>query len=158
MVEYGIIDSEGYLRVKALEPVTFQEKNPESGEIETKVITVEDQIKDLPPGWKPLERIDEKCMSASKEGYVVSAIPYDAGETISYHYEMVPDFQAMRVRLANLKEQLASSDYRVVKCYEASLIGDPLPYDITELHISRQKIRDQINNLEALQAEIMNSK
>lgn len=155
MVEYGFIDEGGYLRVKALEPVTFKERNPETGALATKVYTVEDQIKDLPPGWKPLERIDDEQIRNADDGYIVTAIPYDAGETISYHYEVVPDLQAMRRRIEDLKATLADSDYQIIKCYEASLIGAPLPYDVTELHNSRQQIRDKINSLEEIQANMM---
>lgn len=46
------------------------------------------------------------------------------------------------------KQDLASTDYKVTKCYEASLVGDPLPYDMQQLHTSRQALRDQINSLE----------
>ena len=155
MVEYGFIDTDGYLRVKDLEPVTFQERNPETGVLETKVYTVEDQINDLPPGWKPLERIDDDQIRKADDGYMVTAIPYDAGETISYHYEVVPDLQAMRKRIEDLKATLADSDYQIIKCYEAALIGAPLPYDVTELHNSRQQIRDKINSLEEIQANMM---
>lgn len=56
-------------------------------------------------------------------------------------------------RIATLKAELAESDYKVTKCYEASLVGDSLPYDITELHRERQSIRDEINRLESLMAE-----
>ncbi len=52
--------------------------------------------------------------------------------------------------IAALKAELAESDYKVTKCYEASLIGDSLPYDIAELHRERQSIRDEINRLESL--------
>lgn len=155
MVEYGFIE-DGFLRVKALEPITFQEKNPETGDLETKVITVEDQIKDLPPEWKPLERIDDEKIRQAEDGYIVNAIPYDAGEMISYHYEVVPDLQAMRRQIDDLKASLTDTDYQVIKCYEASLIGAPMPYDVTELHTSRQEIRDRINSLEAIQANMIN--
>ncbi|PWB02873.1 hypothetical protein C5O23_05455 [Duncaniella muris] len=155
MIEYGFIEN-GYLRVKALEPITFQNKNPETGELETKVITVEDQIKDLPPGWKPLDRIDDEKIRQAEDGYMVSAIPYDAGDRISYHYEVMPDFQAMRVKIADLKAQLTDSDYKVIKCHEALLIGAPMPYDVVELHTSRQEIRDKINALETIQENMMN--
>lgn len=155
MIEYGFIDDGGYLRVKALETIFLKSSNPENGKPETKVITVEDQIKDLPPGWKPLERIDDDQIRKADEGYMVTAIPYDAGETISYHYEVVPDLQAMRRRIEDLKATLADSDYQIIKCYEAALIGAPLPYDVTELHNSRQQIRDKINSLEEIQANMM---
>ena len=42
-------------------------------------------------------------------------------------------------------------DWKIIKCYEASLEGHELPYDITELMEARQAVRDEIN---ALQAEL----
>lgn len=45
---------------------------------------------------------------------------------------------------------LADGDYKVIKCMEAYLCGEPLPYDIAALHAERQKLRDIINNSEAL--------
>ena len=43
-------------------------------------------------------------------------------------------------------------DYRVIKCYEATLSGaKTMPYDTTTLLAERQKVRDKIN---ALQAEV----
>ena len=154
MIEYGFLDGD-YLRVKTLEPITFQEKNPETGVMETQGYTVEDQINDLPPGWKPLERIDDEKIRLVEDGYIVKAIPYDAGETISYHYDVVPDLQAMRRRIEDLKAQLTGSDYKVIKCQEAMLMGAPMPYDVGNLHTSRQEIRDKINSLEAIQANMM---
>jgi hypothetical protein len=47
-----------------------------------------------------------------------------------------------------LKEELASTDYKVIKCYEYSLAGLELPYDITLLHEEREAIREQIRELE----------
>jgi hypothetical protein len=43
-------------------------------------------------------------------------------------------------------------DYRVIKCYEATLSGaKTMPYDTSTLLAERQKVRDKIN---ALQAEV----
>ena len=47
-----------------------------------------------------------------------------------------------------LKERLAESDYKVIKCMEASLCGAMLPYDILSLHDERDELRRQINELE----------
>lgn len=47
-----------------------------------------------------------------------------------------------------LKAQLASTDYKVIKCYEAQMVGEELPYDIVALHAERQALRDRINELE----------
>lgn len=56
--------------------------------------------------------------------------------------------QIKRQRIAELKAQLNSTDYKIVKCSECSLAGVELPYDIAELHAERQAIRDEINELE----------
>lgn len=60
------------------------------------------------------------------------------------------DPEAINKQIADLKRQLSESDYKITKCYECSLVGEVLPYDIKELHKERQTIRDEINKLEAL--------
>jgi hypothetical protein len=47
-----------------------------------------------------------------------------------------------------LKSQLTSTDYQIIKCYEYSLAGLELPYDIQTLHTEREAIREQIRELE----------
>lgn len=44
--------------------------------------------------------------------------------------------------------ELGSGDYKVIKCMEAFLCGEPMPYDITLLHAERQALRNIINNAE----------
>lgn len=53
-----------------------------------------------------------------------------------------------QARIAELKAQLDSTDYKVIKCAESQLAGAPLPYDIATLHAERQALRDEINELE----------
>lgn len=52
-------------------------------------------------------------------------------------------------QISQLKAELASTDYQVIKCYESSLVGADLPYDVELLHNERQALRDKINELEA---------
>ena len=52
----------------------------------------------------------------------------------------------------------AYGDWKIAKCYECSLMNLEAPYDITELHEKRQKARDRINELEALEAELNTQK
>lgn len=47
-----------------------------------------------------------------------------------------------------LKKQLNSTDYKVIKCYEAQLLNENMPYNLQELLSQRQAWRDQINQLE----------
>ena len=77
-------------------------------------------------------------------------VPYDNGDRISYRYETKFDTQKVKTQIRELKDNLAATDYRVTKCYEASLLNQPLPYDISALHTERQQVRDKINELEAL--------
>lgn len=51
-------------------------------------------------------------------------------------------------QINDLKEQLASTDYKIIKCTECSMVGEEMPYDVNELHAERQVIRDEINLLE----------
>lgn len=53
-----------------------------------------------------------------------------------------------REALAALKENLAASDYQIIKCFEYSLLDLEMPYDMQALHAARQALRDQINKLE----------
>lgn len=52
-------------------------------------------------------------------------------------------------RITALKQQLADTDYQIIKCAECSLAGLDAPYDIAALHTARQALRDEINALEA---------
>lgn len=45
---------------------------------------------------------------------------------------------------------LSAGDYKIAKCYEASLLGMELPYDIIELHRQQQATKDKINELDRL--------
>ena len=51
-------------------------------------------------------------------------------------------------QITSLKSQLSSTDYKIIKCSEAQLLGEELPYDIASLHSERQVLRDKINELE----------
>ena len=65
-------------------------------------------------------------------------------------YEIYDDGQDLTCaeQIAELKRQLESTDYKVIKCSECQLLGMELPYDVEELHAQRQALRDQINELE----------
>ncbi len=61
--------------------------------------------------------------------------------------------------ICNLTSKLTSAvssvgDWKVAKVQEYLLAGLESPYDINELHVKRQAVRDQIN---ALQEELKNA-
>ncbi|HAU84739.1 MAG TPA: hypothetical protein DCW90_04340 [Lachnospiraceae bacterium] len=49
--------------------------------------------------------------------------------------------------LANTSE---IGDWKIVKCMEAKLLGENMPYDLESLNKERQEVRDRINELELL--------
>lgn len=51
--------------------------------------------------------------------------------------------------IEKLKNKLTDTDYKVIKCYEAALVGGEMPYDVQKMHTERQEIRNEINRLEA---------
>lgn len=59
------------------------------------------------------------------------------------------DPEAVNAEIEALKATLNESDYKVLKCNEAKMVGEPFPYDIDKLHAERQAIRDKINVLQA---------
>ena len=56
--------------------------------------------------------------------------------------------EAIYNEIDELKAQLESSDYMIIKCYEYSMVGLEMPYDVEQLHEQRQAIRDVINEKE----------
>lgn len=53
-----------------------------------------------------------------------------------------------QTEIRHMKDMLAESDYKVIKCMEAYLCGEELPYDIAELHAERDEQRRRINENE----------
>nr|DAY95083.1 MAG TPA: hypothetical protein [Caudoviricetes sp.] len=125
-MEYGYIEN-GYLRSRRIES--------------------EAVVASLSQEWKPVDKIDEQKLQC-EEGYIVKIVPYDAGDHISFRYEKKQDLQQIRQNIENLKNELKDGDYKVIKCYEASLTKQEMPYNIQELHSQRQLLRQKINELE----------
>lgn len=79
--------------------------------------------------------------------YVEPVIPEPTAEELAEiaEKERVATIQS---EINELKSQLDASDYKVIKCFECSMVGEEMPYDVNELHAERQSIRDEINLLE----------
>lgn len=60
----------------------------------------------------------------------------------------------VRAQILLLKNQLESSDYKIIKAYEYSVLGKQIEYDLEELHEQRQALRDAINEREAELAKL----
>lgn len=60
------------------------------------------------------------------------------------------DPHLIKIQINELKKELESSDYKIIKSYEASLTNNPIVYNLDELHNMRQELRDRINYLEKM--------
>lgn len=94
--------------------------------------------------------------------------PQDGEDTTGYrpYYEEVDgvivqkweavenDPTTIRLEIDRLKGLLQEGDYKVQKNAEYLAVGAEPPYDLMELHTTRQAWRDRINELEALLATI----
>lgn len=149
MIEYGYIE-DGYLRSKFLKERIERRTNNE-GEIVESTISIEMQVAELKrSGWKPVDPVDDDRVRSSNEFSSIRIVPFDNGDKISYNYVEQFDSNLVNEEIRTLKKQLDGEDYKIIKCYEASLIGEPAPYDVLAMHKNRQVIRDKINELENL--------
>lgn len=148
MTEYGYINEGGYLVSKILEDRTERRVNKE-GKPEDVVITIAMQAEELVNlGWKPVDMVDDTKLTPSVEFGSIRIQPYDNGDRISYRYIESVSKKLITSKINEYKTFLNDTDYKVMKCYEATLLNLPLPYNIDEVHQTRQEYRDRINKLE----------
>lgn len=62
--------------------------------------------------------------------------------------------QERDARIWELKDLLAQGDYKIIKCAEAQLTGEAMPYDIEVLVAERNQWRNEINELEQADASL----
>lgn len=133
MAKYGYVEN-GFLRAREVE---------------------QGQVQNLSSEWKPVDDIDESKTISDDENYTIRLVPYDNGDRISFNYEKVVDTTKIQGEIDAIKAELSETDYQVIKCYEASLVGEELPYDIKALHEDRNEKRAQINALETNLTNLM---
>ena len=79
--------------------------------------------------------------------YVEPVIPTPTAEELA-EIEERERVSAIQNEINELKAQLETTDYKVIKCYEYGAVGIEKPYNVEELHSERQAIRDIINEKE----------
>lgn len=151
MTQIGYIEN-GQLRTRVIEEYVNLVKD-ENGVPVQQVVTEEEQIQACcQNGFKPVDEIDES-RRVCETGQYVKVTPVDLGDHIGFEYETIVDRTYYKNRVRALKQELDDSDYKITKCYEASIVGETLPYNVSELHSERQAVRDEINRIEGLLSE-----
>lgn len=133
MAKYGYIEN-GFLRAREVD---------------------QGQVQNLSSDWKPVDDIDESKTISDDDNYTIRLVPYDNENRISFNYEKVVNTTKIQGEIDAIKAELSETDYQVIKCYEASLVGEELPYDIKALHEDRNEKRAQINALETNLTNLM---
>lgn len=59
-----------------------------------------------------------------------------------------PDEEIKAEHILELKTNLEETDYKIIKCYEASMLNREMPYDLEALVSERDAWRQEINDLE----------
>lgn len=158
MILYGKINEKGLLVVKTIKEkseirtraIKKDKDGKEIAEQYKYIMTVEEQKTALEmEGWKPADEIDPEKMVCGENEKVIP-VPVDACDRITYKYEKVINTEGIRRKVESLQKKVAESDYQIRKCYEYSLVGKQMPYDIQAIHIESEKIRTQIRELEKL--------
>lgn len=108
--------------------------------------------------YTTLYREGEGWYELSDDGsiYTEPVVPVQPKPTEEELAEMAKQEQIRQVtaQINDLKEQIAASDYKVIKTYEYTLLGEQTEYDMEAVHAERQALRDQINALETQLTEL----
>jgi hypothetical protein len=92
------------------------------------------------------EKRDE-LIKGQEEGYEI--IDDGNGNPIlTKPLDLIDQKRTKERKVKEIKQQLNLSDYKVIKCYEASLSNEQMPYNLQELLGQRKTWREEINALE----------
>ena len=86
----------------------------------------------------------------SENGYTIEEIE-PKGEERQFKIVEIPEpseEELKQARISELKQLLSDTDYKIIKCYEASMLGQELPYNLEELVAQRDEWRAEINELQ----------
>lgn len=106
--------------------------------------TPESILVDTIPAENNLEKL--KCYQYIDGKFVFDAELWESIETERAENERIGGIYE---KIAALKQEIESTDYQIIKCYEYALCNLPSPYDAIKLHEERQALRDEINELKA---------
>ena len=84
----------------------------------------------------------------------------DSGNNIVQTYEEVLSRQLLREAISELKSNLSSTDYMIIKTYEAKINNEDAPYSsdrMDEVMEQRKNYREKINELESLFQQVWES-
>lgn len=99
--------------------------------------------------WLPFK--EEEFNGTVRENYYKRPKFREEDGYIIESYEEVVDVSAVKQKIKTKQDELSSTDYMIIKTYEAKIAGSDEPYDnMTEIINQRKILRDEINMLQKL--------
>jgi len=86
---------------------------------------------------------DEYLLKAGYQEYI-------EGNEDNHNNEYDAEKLALCREMKTLKQDLADGDYKIIKCFEAFMTDKKLPYDLANLIVERDNMRNRINEIENL--------
>jgi len=86
-------------------------------------------------------------------GYSVTPYFEDTGDKVVCRRKLVIDKEKVKKEINQLKKELSSTDYIIIKMYEATLMGEEKPYSdeyLSEVVSNRSEQRERINILQGI--------
>jgi hypothetical protein len=80
-------------------------------------------------------------------GELVGRLFYENGKFITKEIDLKKE-ELKHERIVFLREQLANTDFKVIKCYEAQLLDIQMPYDFKKLIKQREEWREELREME----------
>lgn len=74
----------------------------------------------------------------------------EEGGLYYYRYDIQTSKVKIEKKIDTIKQELANTDYKVIKNMEYQSVGIELEYDPQEIYNERQTLRDEINKLQKL--------
>lgn len=100
----------------------------------------------LREGFLPVEQESTEGLELGEFQSFKRCHRLEADRVVRY-YEVVEDAQLLQQEIERLTEELASSDYKIVKSFEESLSGEAISCDIAPLRATRESLRSSIRTL-----------
>lgn len=85
-----------------------------------------------------------------EEGKILSESFESKEGMIIQYWSLKDDPKFLIKKIEDMKLSLSNTDYKVTKCYESTMLGEELPYDLIQLASERTLIRAEINRIKAI--------
>lgn len=139
-------DGSVYHSPKATITVNFDDETEVPNSVKV-ILNTKEEVVITSPWDKEIEYSEDNFPFIESADDIVNYEKTIRGLEVDYAYITVEERKKREI--SKLKSELYSTDYKVIKCFEYQLAELEIPYDISELHTTRQALRDKINELEA---------